>query len=71
MKQLDGMLDRMYEPDFESTSTLERQITMLGNLGPSARAAIPQLSSLLTHKDRSIRLAAGDALARIEMTRRP
>lgn len=71
LKQLDGMLDRMYEPDFESTSTLERQITMLGSLGPSARAAIPQLSSLLTHKDRSIRLAAGDALARIEMTRRP
>ncbi len=61
------------EYDYNPTqiNTLESFITTFGSFGPGACAAIPTLTSLLNHKDRSIRQAARDALGRIEMTRLP
>jgi HEAT repeat protein len=69
LKAIDGWLER--ENVDAVTRAIERFVTILGSFGPAAHAAIPRLSSLLTHKDRAIRLAARDALARIEMTRSP
>ncbi len=38
----------------------------LGKYGPGARTAVPELSKLLTHRDRYVRRWAADALRRIE-----
>jgi HEAT repeat protein len=38
----------------------------LGQYGPGARAAVPELTNLLTHRDRYVRRWAADALRRIE-----
>ncbi len=67
----DAWLERDYDPLDGVIRSVERFVTMFGSFGPSARAAIPRLTLLLTHNDRAIRLAARDALARIEMTRPP
>jgi hypothetical protein len=38
----------------------------LGRYGPGARAAVPELTKLLTYRDRYVRRWAADALRRIE-----
>ncbi len=69
VKWFDVWLERDFDPLDGVTRGIERFVAMFESFGPGARAAIPQLTLLLTHKDRAIRLAARDALARIEMTR--
>jgi HEAT repeat protein len=71
LREVDGMVNQYTEFEYDDFNTLERYITAFASYGPAARAAIPRLTSLLNHKDRSIRSAAKDALARIERTRHP
>ena len=71
LRAFDDWLEREYDPLDGVTRAVVRFTAMFGSFGPSAHAAIPRLTSLLTHKDRAIRLAARDALARIELTRPP
>jgi HEAT repeat protein len=67
LHEVDRMMIQYADLDYgQANSSLERYITAFGSYGPSARAAIPRLTSLLNHNDRSVRSAAKDALVRIE-----
>jgi HEAT repeat protein len=55
----------------ETVDPVDSRIGVLGGYGPSARAAIPRLTSLLNHKKHSVRSASREALGQIEGTTRP
>jgi hypothetical protein len=54
----------------EDRGLREVAAVMLGDLGPDAKPAVPALKRLLNDKDESVRLAAHDALQKIEGSKR-
>ena len=54
-------------PDrYSSGMCNQHTLEWLGQYGPGARAAVPELTKLLTHRDRYVRRWAADAVRRIE-----
>jgi HEAT repeat protein len=71
--QLERLLLHSYLNDLESSSWRARKkgAKGLGQLGPVAGAAVPQLEKLLDDPEEEVRKAAGDALSRVTTQGRP
>jgi hypothetical protein len=72
-RQLEQLLIHSYLDDLGSSSWRARKkgARGLGELGPAAGVAVPELEKLLDDPDEQVRRAAGDALARVTRARRP
>jgi HEAT repeat protein len=71
MRSLDHQLDLEDVGDSSSMYPSERTVYALGELGSSARAALPTLVSLLRHANPCVRQAAERAIGQIEGTEEP
>jgi HEAT repeat protein len=71
--QLERLLLHSYLNDLASSSWRVRKkgAKGLGELGPAAGAAAPELEKLLDDPEEEVRKAAGDALSRVTGARRP
>jgi hypothetical protein len=72
-RQLARLLIHSYRNDLQSSSWRARKkgAKGLGELGPAAGVAVPELEKLLTDPAEEVRKAAGDALSRVATKGRP
>jgi hypothetical protein len=72
-RQLEQLLIHSYVNDLGSSSWRARKkgARGLGELGPSAGVAAPELEKLLDDPDEQVRKAAADALSRVTRGMRP